>query len=103
RPARMPGKALGIVREEKEHNPMEEANSLPKVTPTVLVVDDDANVRTALARLIRSVGLQVDTFASVPEFLDRQRPDGPTCLVLDVRLPWQTGMLLPDTIRTTQH
>lgn len=82
---------------------MEEAKSLPKTTPTVLVVDDDANVRAALARLIRSVGLKVDTFASVPEFLARQRPDGPTCLVLDVRLPGENGMVLQDTLCTAKQ
>jgi len=82
---------------------MEEVNSLPKATPTVLVVDDDTNVRAALARLIRSAGLQVNTFASVPEFLAKKRPDGPTCLVLDVHLPGENGLVLQDTLRTAQQ
>ena len=82
---------------------MEEAKSRPEATPTVLVVDDDASVRAALARLMRSVGLQVDTFASVPAFLASQRPDGPACLVLDVRLPGENGLVLQDTLRTAQQ
>jgi FixJ family two-component response regulator len=56
------------------------------IAPTAFVVDDDVNVRCALARLIRSLGMQVETFASAREFLERQRPDGLACLILDVRL-----------------
>ena len=76
---------------------------MPEATPTVLVVDDDASVRAALARLMRSVGLQVDTFVSVPTFLASQRPDGPACLVLDVRLPGENGLVLQDALRTAQQ
>src|SRR5438045_3825389 len=60
--------------------------------PTIIIVDDDAEVREALSSLIRSVGLQTKALASVPEFLNEGRPDGPTCLVLDVRLPGQSGL-----------
>src|SRR5580692_5836762 len=60
--------------------------------PTVIVVDDDLGVREALGGLFRSVGLQVKVLASVPEFLREGRPDGPTCLVLDVRLPGRRGL-----------
>jgi FixJ family two-component response regulator len=60
--------------------------------PTVIVVDDDPGVREALGGLFRSVGLQVKVLASVPEFLQEGRPDGPTCLVLDVRLPGRSGL-----------
>jgi FixJ family two-component response regulator len=59
---------------------------------TVIVVDDDPGVREALGGLFRSVGLQVKVLASVPEFLQEGRPDGPTCLVLDVRLPGRSGL-----------
>jgi FixJ family two-component response regulator len=59
---------------------------------TVIVVDDDPGVREALDGLLRSVGLRVQAMASVPEFLERGRPDGPTCLVLDVRLPGRSGL-----------
>jgi FixJ family two-component response regulator len=59
---------------------------------TVIVVDDDPEMREALGGLLRSVGLQVQLLPSVPEFLKSAPPDGPTCLVLDVRLPGQSGL-----------
>jgi FixJ family two-component response regulator len=55
-------------------------------------VDDDVSVREALSSLIRSAGLRVATFASAQEFLARERPDLPSCLVLDVRLPGLSGL-----------
>jgi FixJ family two-component response regulator len=60
--------------------------------PKVIIIDDDALVRDALAVLLRSIGLQTKQFASVPEFLKRKLPDGPSCLVLDVRLPGLSGL-----------
>lgn len=59
---------------------------------TVLVVDDDASMRTALGDLFESVGLQVELFESPREYLLRKRPDTPCCLVLDVRLPGKSGL-----------
>jgi FixJ family two-component response regulator len=59
---------------------------------TVLIIDDDLDVRNSLARLLRSVGLNAKVFASVPDFLKSQPPDGPSCLVLDVRLPGKSGL-----------
>jgi FixJ family two-component response regulator len=59
---------------------------------TVVVVDDDPGLREALGSLLRSVGLQVDLYGSVSDFMEAGRPDGPTCLVLDVRLPGQSGL-----------
>ena len=58
----------------------------------VFVVDDDASLREALKSLIRSVGLQVELFGSVHEFRQRKRPDVPSCLVLDIRLPGISGL-----------
>jgi FixJ family two-component response regulator len=58
----------------------------------VFVVDDDATIREALRSLLRSVGLQAELFATTREFLARQRPDVPSCLVLDVRLPGTGGL-----------
>jgi len=58
----------------------------------VFVVDDDAAMRRSLENLVRSVGLRVEAFASAQEFLRRRRPDGPACLVLDVRLPGPSGL-----------
>jgi FixJ family two-component response regulator len=61
-------------------------------TSTVLIIDDDDDVRSSLARLLRSVGLNAKLFASVSDFLKSEPPKGPTCLVLDVRLPGQSGL-----------
>lgn len=58
----------------------------------VYVVDDDASVRAALVDLLGSVGLQVLAFASTAELLAYQLPDAPACLILDVRMPGQSGM-----------
>jgi FixJ family two-component response regulator len=55
--------------------------------PTITIVDDDPGIRESLEGLLRSVGLQVKALGSVPEFVKEGRPEGPTCLVLDVRLP----------------
>jgi FixJ family two-component response regulator len=60
--------------------------------PVVFVIDDDPSVRDALAGLLRSVGLDVPSFASTQEFLQSKRPDAPGCLVLDVRLPGRSGL-----------
>ncbi len=59
---------------------------------TVFVVDDDASVRESLSSLIRLVGLRVEMFASAQDFLAGSRPDVPSCLVLDVRLPGLSGL-----------
>jgi FixJ family two-component response regulator len=59
---------------------------------TVIVIDDDPSVREGLESLLRSVGLQVRTFGAVADFLRADPADGPTCLVLDVRLPGQGGL-----------
>jgi FixJ family two-component response regulator len=66
--------------------------------PTVIVVDDDEGVREALHGLLRSVGLAVVSFGSVREVLAAALPDGPRCLVLDVRLPGQSGLDLQDEL-----
>jgi FixJ family two-component response regulator len=60
--------------------------------PTVLVVDDDPDLRASVGRLLRSLDLDTQLFASVADFLKSDPPDGPTCLVLDVRLPGQSGL-----------
>src|ERR1700678_839765 len=62
--------------------------------PIVFVVDDDESVRDAVQRLIASVGLRVETFGSTREFLEGKRPEAPSCLVLDVRLPDVSGLEL---------
>ena len=64
----------------------------PEQQGVVFVIDDDALLRDALSRLFRSIGLQVVTFASAPEFLNHNLPPSPSCLVLDVRLPGLSGI-----------
>jgi len=59
---------------------------------TVFVVDDDASVRRSLDSLLRSVGLDVHLYASAQEFMRATRPEGPGCLLLDVRLPGMSGL-----------
>jgi FixJ family two-component response regulator len=59
---------------------------------TVIIVDDDPDIRDSLRSLLRSVGLEVKALESLPEFLELSRPEGPTCLVLDVRLPGRSGL-----------
>jgi len=60
--------------------------------PIVFVVDDDVSIRAAIKNLLRSVGLDVETFATAQEFLSAKRADVPSCLVLDVRLPGVSGL-----------
>jgi FixJ family two-component response regulator len=62
--------------------------------PSVLLIDDDPEFRDSVARLLRTVGLQTREFSSVPDFLKTDPPDGPTCLVLDVRMPGRSGLEL---------
>jgi FixJ family two-component response regulator len=66
--------------------------------PTVVIIDDDRDIREALEGLLRSVGLRVELFASVQEFIDHGRPSGPGCLVLDVRLPGRSGLEFHDSL-----
>jgi FixJ family two-component response regulator len=67
-------------------------HAVAEMLDTVIVIDDDPEVRDALHRLLRSVGLAVNLYGTVSEFLKAGRPDGPTCMVLDVRLPGKGGL-----------
>jgi FixJ family two-component response regulator len=60
--------------------------------PTVFVIDDDAGVRASIHGLLKSVGLRSETFGAPQDFLRSKRPDGPSCLILDVRLPGVNGL-----------
>ena len=66
--------------------------AMPDAKSTVLVVDDDPDLRASIGRLLRSLDLDARLFASVSDFLNSDLPDGPACLVLDVRLPGQSGL-----------
>jgi FixJ family two-component response regulator len=63
-----------------------------ETAPIVFIVDDDPSVRTSTGRLVRSAGFEVQTFGSAREFLAGWQSDRPACLVLDVRLPGQSGL-----------
>ena len=80
------------IREGRDRRPMQTD------TPTVYVVDDDPAVRDALKSLLRSVGLSVVDFESADAFSKAQRASGPCCLVLDVRMPGQSGLDLQDEL-----
>ena len=67
---------------------MSDANS----NSTVLVVDDDPDLRASVGLLLESLGMDVQLFASISDFLKSDPPNGPACLVLDVRLPGQSGL-----------
>ena len=69
--------------------------------PVVFVVDDDPSVRDALQRLIASVGLDVEVFPTAQAFLEARRTRGPSCLVLDVRLPGPSGLDLQQALADT--
>jgi FixJ family two-component response regulator len=68
-----------------------QVGALPE-KPTVLIVDDDVSVREGLSSLFKSVGMDVELFASAPEMLRQRLPDAPCCLVLDIRLPGLSGL-----------
>ncbi len=71
---------------------LSQSKAAPDSNACVVVIDDDAEFRESLGRLLRVVSLQSRTFASVADFLAAQLPDGPTCLILDIRLPGQSGL-----------
>jgi FixJ family two-component response regulator len=74
---------------------------LSEAAATVVIVDDDAAIREALHSLLSSVGLRVVMFNSAQAFLEATLPAGPSCLVLDVRLPGQSGLDLQDELVRT--
>ncbi|HEX6901362.1 MAG TPA: response regulator [Thermoanaerobaculia bacterium] len=69
--------------------------------PVVYILDDDASVRNSLERLVRSVGLDAESFPSAVEFLNQGPTDRPACLVVDVRMPGLSGLDLQDTLAAT--
>lgn len=70
---------------------------------TVLVIDDDPALRASIGRLLRSLDLNARLFASISEFLEFDPPNNPTCLVLDVRLPEQSGLDLQRQLAMTNQ
>ena len=74
---------------ERPKSPREIASA---EVPIVYVIDDDESMRRGLTNLFESVGLQVEAFGSTPELLETKRPDVPSCVVLDIRLPGMSGL-----------
>ena len=74
---------------------------MPEAKPSVVIIDDDAEFRDSVVRLLRSVGLDIQQFSSVADFSKAKLSDGPTCLVLDVRLPDLNGLELQDCLGST--
>ncbi|NTG47825.1 response regulator transcription factor [Agrobacterium rhizogenes] len=74
---------------------------MPEQKPTIYVIDDDPSVRDGLDSLLRSVGYDVSSFASPRNFLSHRRSDGPSCLVLDVRMPDASGLDFQDELART--
>jgi FixJ family two-component response regulator len=77
---------------------VDESVLMAEPKPLVIVIDDDASIRDALDGLLRSVDLDGVFYGSVKQFLDQPVPDRPHCLVLDVRLPGQSGLELQDVL-----
>jgi RNA polymerase sigma factor (sigma-70 family) len=69
-----------------------------QMAATVFVVDDDPSIRRAIKRLVESVGLRIEVFASPQEFFRAKRPDSPSCLILDIRLPGMSGLDFQDEL-----
>ncbi|HTZ98889.1 MAG TPA: response regulator transcription factor [Candidatus Aquilonibacter sp.] len=67
-------------------------------SPAIFVVDDDASVRDAISNLLESVGLHGETFPSADEFLSAPRPEVPSCLILDVKLPGRNGLEVQEVL-----
>jgi FixJ family two-component response regulator len=76
---------------------------MTETEPIVFIVDDDKSVRKSLARLIKSVGLKAETFSCANEFLKRDPYDGPSCLVLDIRMPGLSGLDLQAELAKTKR
>jgi FixJ family two-component response regulator len=71
---------------------MARSQTVIEAEPTVLIIDDDLDIREALQSLLRTIGVKSKAMASLPEFFESELPAGPTCLVLDVRLPGRSGL-----------
>jgi FixJ family two-component response regulator len=76
---------------------------ITELKPTIFVIDDDASVRKGLSRLLRSLGFEVEIFASAEQFLERGSYKGIGCIVLDVRMPGLSGMDLQDELNRAGH
>jgi FixJ family two-component response regulator len=76
---------------------------MTEATPVVYVIDDDPSVCNALDNLLRSVGLKAETYASPQDFLNTDAPEGPACIVLDVRFPGRSGLDLQRELKAANR
>jgi FixJ family two-component response regulator len=76
---------------------------MTEAPPIIFVIDDDPSIRGALKNLLHSVGLRAEAFGSPQEFLDAEEPDGPACIVLDVRFPGRSGLDLQTELRAADR
>ena len=67
--------------------------------PIIYIVDDDDSIRRAMKRLIRSVGMDVEVFASAQEFLDSKHRNHSACMIVDIKMPGMSGLELQDELR----
>jgi FixJ family two-component response regulator len=74
--------------------PLTQSQVMCDAKPSVLIIDDDPEFRDSVGRLLRSVGLDAKQFSSVSDFLNAEPSDGPSCLVLDIRMPGRSGLEL---------
>jgi FixJ family two-component response regulator len=94
---RIVSRTKNIVAEEGallEGAPLTQGPAMGDANPSVLIIDDDPEFRDSVGRLLRSVGLHTQQFSSVSDFLKADPLEGPTCLVLDIRMPGGSGLEL---------
>ena len=80
--------------EQKKALPSMQSSGMQDASPSVVIVDDNSEFRDSVVRLLRSVGLNTQQFSCVSDFLKADLADGPTCLVLDIRMPGGSGLEL---------
>ena len=76
---------------------------MPDAKPSVVIIDDDPEFRDSVVRLLDSVGLDTQQFSSVSDFLNADPSEGPTCLILDVRMPGRSGLELQRDLVATNR
>src|SRR5262245_52022593 len=91
------------TKTEAEFRDLFQVAAMSDTDSTVLVIDDDPDVRASVGRLLRSLGISVQLFGSISEFLASDPPACPTCLVLDIRLPGQSGLDLQRELVTANR
>ncbi len=70
--------------------------------PTIYIIDDDPSVRRGLSRLLQTTGMNIESFASASDFLNFEKIDGPSCIVLDIKMPDMTGPELQEELINTE-